>query len=140
MRQQYESVVLVEPHGSVIDRVNDNRSGAVVSGSREGTHESILEEITPETGSLFAAVEGEASQEQDRNRIGLPSSQARRREASFDASHGDGVVAHDSLAAAQDPRGRCTGGSGGRGRPAQPVIEAGNPTVEAFSFMAARVQ
>ncbi len=75
---------------------------------RYATTEGIDEKVAAETLAPFVAVDCEASQEHDGHRVGHSSPKSRRCPGMGDGAHGQRVIAHDHVVAAQHVGGRRT--------------------------------
>lgn len=107
-----EPEVAIEAGGVIRRGVDDHGAGAELTTASRAPSKCIDQEVTAECCPLLGAVERQAREQHDWDRIGHPTAQSRWRVSMSDRTHGQGVVADDSLTAAQ----HIDGGGAGSGR------------------------
>ena len=106
--RSWKSKCRVKLRGSLVDGVDYHGASAEVSPAAYATTEGIDEKVAAETLAPFVAVDCEASQEHDGHRVGHSSPKSRRCPGMGDGAHGQRVIAHDHVVAAQHIGGRRT--------------------------------
>ena len=69
--EREKAAVPVELRGSVVDGVDHDRPCPMRTGASDGPNQCIPQQVGPKTEPLFAAVECESGEQEDRHRVGL---------------------------------------------------------------------
>lgn len=132
--------MLVEGGSAGVDGVDDEGSCAEVTGACDGAGDGVEEQVGSEPGAVASPVECEPGEEEDGDRVGLASTEARGGGTVLDGAHREGVVADDDTLVGEDPGGGGAGCGGDRGGPPQPLVKDRDAAVEVGAVVTVGVE
>ncbi len=125
-----EPEVQVELPGLVVQGMDEQRPHTDDLRRGDGAGDRVPEQMGAQAPALFLGVDGEASEQDDRDRVGHALPDAPTGIQPLDGTGGQGVVADDAFVPGSDEAAGCPRGLVAQRASAQPVVERGFAAVQ----------